>query len=333
MKIAINGLGRIGRSFLRAFMADVQAQKKIDIVAINIGPARRDFVAHMLKYDTLMGQYPGTVAVEGDTLVIDNKRIALLTECDPAATPWGKLGIDWVVDCSGCFTKRAGAQQHIDAGAKRVLISAPAQDEDIAIVPGVNHDAFDPAKHTIVSLGSCTTNAFIPMLQVLHNAFGIQSGFMTTIHAYTNTQVLIDVEDKDLRRSRAAALNIIPTTTGASKMLGKVLPELAGKVPAVAVRVPVAKGSLIDLTFVAKQELTIPAIHQAVQNATQGYLQGIMDITMEPLVSADFNGSPYSVTIDGLLTDAHGTTGKLFGWYDNEWGYSMRLKDFLVHVA
>lgn len=332
MRVAINGLGRIGRSFLRCVEKD-KIHNKIEIVAINIGNSKPEYVAHMFKYDTLMGKFEGEVAIKEDELVINGHRIKIVAELDPEKLPWKKLVIDWVVDCTGKFTHREGAQKHITAGAQRVLISAPAHDEDIAIIPGVNEELFDAAKHNIVSLGSCTTNAFMPTLKVLDDAFGIVRGCMTTVHAYTNSQVLLDVEAKDLRFSRAAALNIIPATTGAAGMLEKVLPHLADKVSAKAMRVPVGKVSLIDLVFEAKQELSVEAIHDAFRRAAQGKMKNIAALTMEPLVSSDFSGDSNSVIIDGLLTTTNNTMGQVFGWYDNEWGYSMRMKDFLEYVS
>lgn len=343
MRIAINGFGRIGRNFFRALMEDKFASQAIELVAINVGPAKIEGVAHAVKYDTLMGIYPGDVhtACKGDCgkdgrsddeLVVDGHHIKILTECDPAKLPWKKLKIDWVVECSGRFTKREEVEKHMAAGAECVLISAPAKDEDVSIIPGVNSDAFDKNKDKIVSLGSCTTNAFLPMLKVLHDTFIIERSFMTTIHAYTNTQVLLDVEGSDRRRSRAAAINIIPTTTGATKMMGKILPDLVGRVEAVAIRVPLPKVSFIDLTFIAKKEVTKELINSAFEKASQSSdMKGVLAITFEQLVSSDFNGDPHSVIIDGQLTDVCGKhMGKVFGWYDNEWAYSVRLKDFLL---
>lgn len=332
IRVAISGFGRIGRTFLRCVLQNPQALKKISVVAINIGPAKAEFVAHMFKYDSLMGIYPGEVAMEGNELVVDGHRFAILAESDPAQLPWQTFNIDWVVECSGKFTKREGALKHIQAGAKKVLISAPAKDEDVTIIPGVNDAGYDPKTHAIVSLGSCTTNAFVTMLKVMHDTFSVEHCTMTTIHAYTNSQVLLDVEDKDLRRSRAAALNIIPTTTGAMKMVAKVIPELAGKVEALSIRVPVAKVSLIDMTFTTRNPVTAQAINAAFAHAAQGDLNNILDITMLPLVSCDFSGNSYSAVVDGLLTATCGQNiGKAFGWYDNEWGYSCRLRDFLVN--
>lgn len=333
VRIAINGLGRIGRTFLRVLLADAQAQKKLDLIAINIGPAKKDGLATMLKYDSLMGTYKGTMVLEGDELIIDGKHIKIFTEPDPACLPWKELHIDWVVEASGKFTKRDGAQKHLQAGAQAVLISAPAKDEDVTIIPGVNDAAFDPVHHKIVSLGSCTTNAFAPTLKVMHDLFGVTSCMMTTIHSYTNSQVLLDVEHKDIRRSRAAALNMIPTSTGAGTVILKVLPELTGCIKAMALRIPLAKVSLIDMTVTTKKPMTPELINQAFEDVAGGSMKSILGITMEPLVSSDFSGDPRSVVIDGLLTATCGDyTAKVCGWYDNEWGYSERLKDFLLHV-
>lgn len=331
--IAINGFGRIGRSFLRTILTDSAARKRLKISVINVGPADPKFVAHMFKYDTVMGTFPGDVSMKNGELIIDKIRIKIVAECDPKKINWKKNRVDWVVDCTGHFTHREGAQQHLDAGAKHVLISAPAKDEDIAIIPGVNEQSFDIKKDRIVSLGSCTTNAFATMLKVLDDEFGIKQGFMTTIHAYTNTQVLLDVESRDLRRARAAAVNVVPSTTGASDMLKKVLPHLEGKVQAVSIRVPVVIVSLIDLVFVAKTKLTPAKINNAFARAAQKGMKGIIDLSMEPLVSSDYIGNPYSAVIDGLMTEANKDMGKVFGWYDNEWAYSERMKDFLIYVS
>lgn len=330
-RIAINGFGRIGRNFLRIIMQDKKALQSLEIVAINIGPAKHESVAHMFKYDTLMGIYPGTVAVADNELIIDGHKIQLFAEKNPVDLPWKKLAIDWVVESSGHFTHRDDAQLHIKAGAKKVLITAPAHDEDVTIIPGVNDAAYNPSRDHIVALGSCTTNAFLPLLKVINESFGIQHALMTTIHAYTNTQVLLDVESDDLRRARAAALNIIPTTTGASDMVRRVLPALSDVVQAVSIRVPVAKVSLIDLVFVSAKPLSVELINDAFSRAAHaGSLHGIIDVTHEELVSSDFSGSNFSVIIDAPLTQVNGNVGKVFGWYDNEWGYSMRLRDFLV---
>jgi glyceraldehyde 3-phosphate dehydrogenase len=334
MRIAINGFGRIGRTFLRCVLHDKKTfrMSKLEIVALNIGNAHPEFTAHMFKYDTLMGTYDGDVSIINNELVIDDVRIVIMAELDPEKLPWKDLAIDWVVDCTGKFTHREGAQKHITAGAQHVLISAPAHDEDIAIIPGVNDELFDRSKHVIVSLGSCTTNAFMTTIKVLDDACGIVRGFMTTTHAYTNTQVLLDVEAKDLRFSRAAALNIIPASSGASTMLGKIFPHLDKKISVMAMRVPIGKVSLIDFVFEAHKELSVEAIHHAFMHAATTRMKNILSLTMEPLVSSDFSGNNHSVIIDGLLTNVNGSMGQVFGWYDNEWGYSMRMRDFLEHV-
>lgn len=330
MKVAINGFGRIGRNFLRSVLMDAQATRKLQVVAINIGPDKPDFIAHMFKYDTLLGTYPGNVYMQGGYLIVDDHTIKIFAEKNPQDVSWAEYDVDWVVESSGHFTHRKDAYKHIEAGAQHVLITAPSQGEDICIVPGVNEQLFNARDHTIVSLGSCTTNALVPTLKVLHDAFTITSGFMTTVHAYTNTQVLLDVGDSDVRRARAAALNIIPTSTGASEVVARVIPELDGVIKAMALRVPVAKVSLIDLSFTAQKPFIIETIHEAFHEASENRMKGILDITMEPLVSSDFSGNSYSVVIDGLLTDVNKGMGKVFGWYDNEWAYSVRLKDFLL---
>lgn len=329
MKIAINGFGRIGRTFLRTLLQDSNAQKKCSVVAINIGPAKIETVAHMFKYDTIMGTYPGVVTISGDTLKIDDYEIKLYAIKDAKDLPWAKYHIDWVVDASGRFTQRDQAELHLKAGAKHVLITAPANGDDISIIPGVNQEKFNPSKHKIVSLGSCTTNAFIPMLKVLHDEFCIENGFMTTVHAYTNSQVLLDVEGESLRLSRAAALNIIPSTTGAAKMLGKVMPAIGDVIKASSIRVPVGIVSLIDLTVITKKEISRQTINKAFEDAAGDSLKTIVAVSHEPLVSSDYRGNFHSVTIDALSTEVVGNAAKILGWYDNEWGYSCRLKDFL----
>jgi glyceraldehyde 3-phosphate dehydrogenase len=332
MKIVINGFGRIGRTFLRTILQDEKARKKLEVVAINIGPENIEFTAHLFKYDTTMGTFTGSVTLKDNTLIIDDVRIKIIAERDPAACKWESLGVDWVVDASGKFTHREQAALHLQAGAQHVLITAPAHDDDMSIIPGINHNLFDGKKHKIVSLGSCTTNAFMPMLKVLDDAFSITHGFMTTIHAYTNSQVLLDVQAKSLRLSRAAALNIIPTSTGASSMIGKVLPQLAKIVTASSLRVPVGKVSLIDLTVQTKKELSVDQVNHAFIAAKKGPLKGFLDVTDEELVSSDFSGNNHSVIIDSKLTMIIGSNAKVFGWYDNEWGYSQRLKDFLLMI-
>lgn len=333
MRIAINGFGRIGRNFLRTILQDAKAREKIIIAVINIGPARYESVAHMFKYDTLMGSFNGSVVVENKELVINGYRIPLIAEKDPALINWAHYAVEWVVESSGHFTQRAAAQKHLVSGVHGVLISAPAHEADITIIMGINNHLFNEKSDRIVSLGSCTTNAIVPMLDVLDKKFGIESGAMTTVHAYTNTQVLLDVETSDLRRSRAAALNIIPTSTGSSDLIGTLLPQLKDKIVTTALRVPVAKVSLIDLTFWTRTQLSSAIINDAYLQAQSGYLKNIMAVTHEPLVSTDFYGNNSSVVIDSLMTHAHGNMGQVFGWYDNEWGYSERLKDFLFYCV
>lgn len=334
IKVAINGFGRIGRNFLRVVLSDETAADKITITAINIGPSNPELIAYMFTYDTIMGTYKIHSTMEGNYLVIGNTRIRILAEKDPLKLPWKELGIHWVVEASGHFTSKEKALQHIQAGASHVLITAPAKDEDITIIPGVNDASFDVTAHRIVSLGSCTTNALAPLLKLLDDTFTLQYGCMTTVHAYTNTQVLLDVEGEDARRSRAAALNIIPTSTGAMNLIGKILPRLQGRIQSVALRVPVANVSLIDLSFTTEKALTVEHIHKIFTHAAQASMKNILHITAEPLVSSDFIGNAHSVIVDSQLTSTSGPhMGKVFGWYDNEWGYSTRLKDFLVICA
>lgn len=335
MRIAVNGFGRIGRNFVRALLQDEQVRKAIQLVAINIGPGDRESIPYIFKYDTLMGTFNGPVSLEANhTLHLDGVTVPLLAEASPQAINWKQYDVDWVVDCSGHFTHRKDAQKHIDAGARGVLISAPAHDEDITIIPGVNYAAFDADRHKIVSLGSCTTNALLPVTKCLHEAFTITQGFMTTVHAYTNSQVLLDVSvGGDVRRSRAAGLNIIPTSTGAMKVVSKVMPDLEGKLQGMALRVPVANVSVLDLVIQTAKPMTVDSIHNAIRAASIGSMAGIMDLSLEPLVSSDYGGNPYSVIIDGLLTEANGSMAKVIGWYDNEWAYSLRLKDFLIYCA
>lgn len=337
--LAINGFGRIGKNFLRALLVDEEARKKLRVAALNIGPSDPQAVAHAFKYDTLLGTFDGDVRYHNDHLLIITSgytlSIPVFAQTDATALPWSKLGIDWVVDASGRYTHAADAQKHIKAGAKHVLITAPAHEEDIAIVPGVNHEQFDKDKHIIVSLGSCTTNALVPMLDVMDKTFGIEYAQMTTVHAYTNTQHLLDVEasSKDLRKNRAAACNIIPTSTGATQVVSKILPQLEGKVTGSALRVPVPVVSLVDLCITSKKKMTQQGVAQAFTDAADGYLYGLLEYSEIPLVSSDYARNPHSVIVDGALTQLVGHSVKLFGWYDNEWGYSNRLKDFLLFTA
>jgi glyceraldehyde 3-phosphate dehydrogenase len=329
MKIAINGFGRIGKNFLRALLQDPLSCQKIEVVAINAGPSGIDHIAHAFKYDTLLGIYQGSVSQHENYLMIDGKSIVLFAESDPEQLPWKALSIDWVVECSGKFTSKALAQKHQAVGVHKVLISAPCDDADATIIMGINESDYKK-EHTVVSLGSCTTNAVVPLLKVMHDTFGIQSAYMTTVHAYTNDQVLLDLDKHDLRRARAAALNIIPTTTGAMKTVSKIIPALQGKLEGCSLRVPVAKISLVDLAFVAEQSLTIDLVHQALRQAQSGELKHIIDLTDQSLVSTDFSNNCHSVVVDTLMTSVTGSLGKLFGWYDNEWAYSCRIKDFLI---
>lgn len=332
MRIAVNGFGRIGKSFVRALLAD--AHSGIELVAINMGKADKESAAFALTYDTFLGTYQGDVEYKDQVLVVDGKRIALISELDPEKAPWRELAIDWVVEASGYFTTKEGAYKHIQAGAKRVLISAPATGDDATIILGVNQEMYHPSQ-TIVSLGSCTTNAVYPMLKVLQDYFGIEYACMSTVHAYTNTQALLDVDphQKDPRRSRAAALNIVPSSTGASEVVSKVMPELMGKLAGCSLRVPVGKVSIIDLTVHLGRGASVREVNLAFEEVSQGKLSGILAYTKEPLVSSDFAGNSHSVIIDSLLTQSLGPAVKVFGWYDNEWGYSVRLKDFLSKIA
>ena len=325
VKVGINGFGRIGRNFFRAQQS---LGADIDIVALNdLGDAKT--MANLLKYDSNLGPFQGEVELGDGVLRAAGEEVRLLSERDPAALPWADLGVDVVVESTGIFTDRAGAQKHLDAGAKKVLISAPATDPDVTIVLGVNDGDYDPAAHHIVSNASCTTNCVAPLAKVLHELGEIQSGFMTTIHAYTNDQVILDFPHKDLRRARAAAINLIPTSTGAAKAIGLVLPELQGKVDGISVRAPVATGSLTDLVVRLSRETTVDEVNDAYRAAAGGPLAGILQYSVDPIVSTDINGSAFSCIYDSPLTMVHGDTVKVFGWYDNEWGYSCRLVDLI----
>lgn len=329
--IAINGFGRIGRAFLRALCMDQEALKKIHVAVINVGPATIAYVAHMFKYDTLMGTFAGSVIVDGDQLIINGISIKLIAVTDAVKLQWNSYHIDWVVDCTGRFTHKQDAQKHLVAGAKKVLLSAPGKDVDCSIIMGVNDAAYQPRNHHIVSLGSCTSNAFIPMLYVIDKAFGVEKGFLQTVHAYTNSQVLLDVESKDLRCSRAAALNIIPTATGASSILKVIMPHLHDKIPAIALRVPVGKVSLIDIALLLKNQTTVDQVNALFEDASLHRFKDIISVSYDPLVSSDFAGNSHSVIIDAMLTQIiDSTMVHIYGWYDNEWAYSMRIKDFLI---
>ena len=339
MRIAINGFGRIGRTFLRTLVSDHNAHKKIEVVAINVGPAAPEQSSYFFAYDSVMGVYPHAVEYKDGYLCVQTNslgvvRIPVIAEKDAAKLPWKNLAVDWVVDCSGKYTHRAEAEIHLKAGAKKVLISAPAHDVDCTIVPGVNAQAYDTHKDVIVSLGSCTTNALLPLLKVISDHWGIESAMVTTTHAYTPSQALLDGFDgDDVRRGRAAALNIVPASTGADRMISEILPHLKGKIMANALRVPVPKVSLVDVTWVGTKPVTRDQINAVFASVAEKELHNILEYCKAPLVSSDFAGNKHSVIVDAHLTMAVATMGKISGWYDNEWGYSCRLKDFLLTIA
>jgi glyceraldehyde 3-phosphate dehydrogenase len=330
VRVGINGFGRIGRNVFRAAQA---ANADIEWVAVN-DLTDSETLAHLLKYDSILGPYPGTVEVEGDSIVVDGKPLKVLAERNPADLPWGDLGVDVVIESTGFFTKRGDAAKHLEGGAKKVVISAPASDEDITVVLGVNFDKYDKETHHVISNASCTTNCLAPFAKVVNDAIGIKHGLMTTIHAYTQDQNLQDAPHKDLRRARAAAVNLIPTSTGAAKAVGLVLPELNGKLNGFAVRAPVPTGSLVDLTFEAARETTKEEVNGALKAAADtGALTGILKYTEDPIVSSDIVANPYSSIVDGLLTTViDGTMVKVVSWYDNEWGYSNRVVDLVQKV-
>jgi glyceraldehyde 3-phosphate dehydrogenase (phosphorylating) len=329
--VGINGFGRIGRNFWRAANA-ADGDRGIEIVAANdLGDVAT--MAHLLKYDSVVGTLPHDVSVSGDTITAGDKSIKILAERDPAKLPWGDLGVDVVIESTGLFTAGPKARAHIEAGAKKVIISAPAKEEDITIVMGVNDDKYDPDAHTIISNASCTTNCVAPMAKVLLDSFGIVKGLMTTVHAYTQDQNLQDGPHKDLRRARAAAINIVPTSTGAAKATSLVIPELKGKLDGYSLRVPVPDGSITDLVVELGRDVTKDEVNAAFKAAAEGALKGILYYTEAPIVSTDIVGSPASCTFDASITMAYGNQVKVFGWYDNEWGYSSRLVDLAALVA
>ena len=331
VKVGINGFGRIGRNFFRAAK---QGGADIDIVAVN-DITDSTTLAHLLKYDSVLGTLSADIGVSDKGITVDGDEFQVLAVCDPAELPWKELGAQIVIESTGLFTKREDADKHIAAGAEKVVISAPATGEDLTVVLGVNDDAYDPTQHNVISNASCTTNCVAPMAKVLDDAFGIEQGFMTTIHAYTNDQNILDLPHKDLRRARAAAINIIPTSTGAAKAAGLVLPHLAGKLDGLAMRVPVPDGSVTDLVATVSRDVSIEEINEAFRAAAaDGPLaNGRLVYSEDPLVSSDIVGSPASCTFDSLSTMASGRVAKIVGWYDNEWGYSSRLVDIVGLVA
>ena len=331
LRVAINGFGRIGRNVLRAAKA---RGAKIDFVAVN-DLTDTATLAHLLKYDSVHGRYAGTVEATADGLKVDGDTIKVLAEKDPAKLPWKELGVDIVLESTGRFTDRDKAAQHLAAGAKKVVISAPAKGEDITIVYGVNHDKYDPAKHHVISNASCTTNCLVPVVKVILGKFGFVRGFMTTVHAYTNDQVILDFPHKDLRRARAAAMSIIPTTTGAAKATSLVLPEVKGKIDGISLRVPTADVSLVDLTCIVEKGTTVEEVNAAFSAAAaSGPLKGVLAVSTEPLVSIDYTGDFHSSTIDALSTTVvDGTLVHVSSWYDNEMGYRARCVDLMAYMG
>ncbi len=334
MRIGINGFGRIGRNIFRA----VQDDQDIEIVAVNdlTDPGT---LAHLLKHDSVSGALPGTVRAEGTEIVVTSPegketRFEVLSERDPAALPWGRLGAEIVVESTGIFTKREDASKHLAAGARKVIISAPAKGEDLTVVMGVNEDRYDPESHHILSNASCTTNCLAPVVKVLHETFGLKKGVMTTVHSYTNDQRLLDLPHSDLRRARAAGLNMIPTSTGAAKAVTKVLPELDGRLDGIAVRVPTPNVSLTDLTAFLERPASAEEVNEALTAAAEGPLRGVLQVSTEPLVSVDFQGNPHSSIVDAPFTKVvDGDAVKILAWYDNEWGFSCRVRDLIHHIA
>ncbi|WP_416729503.1 type I glyceraldehyde-3-phosphate dehydrogenase [Fictibacillus sp. JL2B1089] len=328
-KIGINGFGRIGRNVFRAAFNNPE----VEVVAVN-DLTDADTLAFLLKHDTVHGKFAGSVEVKENALIVDGKEIKVLAERDPAQLGWGDLGVEVVVESTGRFTKRADAAKHLEAGAKEVIISAPASDEDITVVLGVNEDKYDAASHDVISNASCTTNCLAPFAKVLHEKFGVKRGMMTTVHSYTNDQQILDLPHKDLRRARAAAENIIPTSTGAAKAVSLVLPELKGKLNGMAMRVPTPNVSLVDLVVELDKEVTVDEVNAALKAEAEGNLKGILGYSEEPLVSTDYNGDTHSSTIDALSTMVmEGNMVKVVSWYDNETGYSSRVVDLIDYIA
>ena len=330
-KVGINGFGRIGRNIMRAAME--QADRAIDFVAVN-DITDPDTLAHLFKYDSVLGNLDADVAVDGDGLRVGDTHFKVFSERDPAALPWGELGVDVVVESTGLFTKRADAAKHLAAGAKKVIISAPAKQPDLTLVLGVNDDEYDPAQHAIISNASCTTNCLAPVAKVLHETFGLRRGWMTTIHSYTNDQKLLDLPHKDLRRARAAGVSMIPTTTGAAVAVGEVLPDLKGKLDGIAMRVPTPNVSVVDLVADVEKPASAEDVNAAFDAAASGPLSGILELSKKPLVSVDFKGDPHSSIVDASYTKVmEGDFVKVLSWYDNEWGYSSRCVDLVKLIA
>ena len=327
VRVGINGFGRIGRNFFRAAKG-----RDLEIVAVNDLTDNKT-LAHLLKYDSTFGRLDDEVTFDDEAITVGGARVLASAQKDPAQLPWGDLGVDVVIESTGRFTNRDDAALHLKGGAKKVIISAPAKDEDVTIVLGVNQQMYDPASHDIISMASCTTNSVVPMAKVLLDEFGIERGFMTTIHAYTNDQVMLDFPHKDLRRARSAAVNTIPTSTGAAKAAFLAIPELKGKLDGISLRVPVEDGSITDLAVVLGREATAEEINDAFKRAADGPFKGIIRYSTDPIVSRDIVGDPASCIFDSPLTKANGNLAKVFGWYDNEWGYSNRLVDLTVLVG
>jgi glyceraldehyde 3-phosphate dehydrogenase (phosphorylating) len=325
VKVGINGFGRIGRNIMRAAMGD----SNIDIVAVN-DLTNAGTLAHLLKYDSILGNLHASISASGDKITVDKDEFQVLSIKDPAQLPWKDLGVDVVFESTGIFTKGADAAKHLTAGARKVVITAPAKGPDITLVMGVNDDKYDPARHNVISNASCTTNCLAPVAKVLHESFGITKGWMTTVHSYTNDQQLLDLPHKDLRRARAAALSIIPTTTGAASAVGEVLPELKGKLDGIAMRVPTPNVSVVDLAAVLARKTSTEEVNAALKKASEGSLKGYLQYSEEPLVSIDFRGNPHSSILDAAYTSVmDGDFVKVLSWYDNEWGYSSRCVDLL----
>ena len=328
VKVGINGFGRIGRNLLRCSLD----QKDLEFVAVN-DLTEPSVLAHLLKYDSVLGRFEGTVAVDGDALVVNGKRIRVFKEKDPNAIPWDSVGAQIVVESTGLFTDGEKAKAHLRGSVKKVVISAPGKNVDGTFCMGVNVDGYDPKKHHVISNASCTTNCLAPLAKVIDDKFGIESGFMTTIHSYTNDQNLLDLQHRDLRRARAACVNMVPSTTGAAKAIGEVLPKLSGKLDGIAIRVPTPDVSLVDLVATVRAKTTKEEVNKALKEAADGPMKGILGYSEEPLVSSDYLHSPLSSAVDGLETKVHGNLVKVLSWYDNEWGYSNRLRDITSYVG